>query len=145
MISNTIKPPRTLRDIKGITLDVATLFSIENPWFLLKRYTKSFINSFEMAYILGSIKAEYEALHREITLLTSSLGHEKVDKFLEDVFYNIPFIPSIECLLKWLSGLNLKVAILGGAPRPIVNRIFRILNRNLVFYDEIWIKKDSKG
>jgi len=145
MSSDSTKSQGTSRNIKAVILDVATLFTIENPWYWLKRYTKTKIHSFEMAYKLGSMESEYEALHREINLLRWSVGHESVDKVIEDAFNNLPFIFNAEDFLKWLSSLEFKVAVLGGAPRPIINRLSKILKGSLKFYDEIWVDRDSRG
>jgi len=145
MNSDSTKDQRISGNIRAVILDVATLFTIENPWYWLKRYTKTKIHSFEMAYKLGSMESEYEALHREINLLRWSIGHESVDKVIEDAFNKLPFIFNAEDFLKWLSSSDLKIAVLGGAPRPIINRLAKILKNSLRFYDEIWVDRDSRG
>ncbi len=145
MNSDSTKDQRISGNIRAVILDVATLFTIENPWYWLKRYTKTKIHSFEMAYKLGSMESEYEALHREINLLRWSIGHESVDKVIEDAFNKLPFIFNAEDFLKWLSSFDFKIAVLGGAPRPIINRLAKILKNSLRFYDEIWVDRDSRG
>ncbi|MCD6503353.1 MAG: hypothetical protein J7K58_03895 [Euryarchaeota archaeon] len=132
------------REYKIVILDVSIFFTLENPWYWLKKYFDVDSISLERVYRKKSFKSEYEAIYRDIISLKDRLRKDPLD-IIEEAFKEIPFILCAEEVIRLLNSIGSKVGVVGGAHEIIIKRISSELGLNMDFYDYVRILRDNKG
>jgi len=132
------------KEYKIIIVDIAAFFTLENPWYWLKKYFDVDLISLERVYRKRTFRNEYEAIYRDIISLKKKLKRDPLI-IIEEAFKEIPFILGAESVVRLLNATGSILGVLGGAHEMIIRRLSTELGFNMDFYDYIRIIRDEKG